>query len=275
MSESFVISSPQSFDEQSLRGHTHTLRDKGALHLSNCFEPGLIGSAQAYFSSTQLNQSREAIEKSCLQVGHERFMFSVNLDGAFLDPALYASPRVIPVLAGLLGGDFIIQSMTVVCAFPGARQQHIHTDLPLLFPEVGQFNALCPPYAFTVAIPLLDLTESTGTTAMWEGSHRLLTDQDETSPENSENSLAGAFLPLARSGDCYIMDIRLRHAGTENRSEAPRPVLYIVYSRPWFEDRRNFELQAHLEISEDNWLRIPKEYQPLFRRARFSSKRHA
>lgn len=39
------------------------------------------------------------------------------------------------------------EQLGVVCAYPGAQRQQVHTDNPPLYPEAGGFNALCPPYA--------------------------------------------------------------------------------------------------------------------------------
>jgi len=248
---------------------TRAFQAKGAVFLEKRIDSTLITAAHEHFMTHQAGLRREELENQCLKVGHERFMFTLQLSGPFLDPAIYAAPGIVQMIEGLLGKNFIIQSMTVVCAFPGSELQHVHTDYPPLFPELEGFNALCPPYAITAAIPLIDLDESTGTTAMWEGSHRTsrpAENQDDTS--DPEKALAGTFMPWAKAGDCYLMDIRLRHAGTPNRSHAPRPILYIVYSRPWFEDRRNFEIQRPLQVSQEGWELIPEIHRPMFKNAR-------
>jgi hypothetical protein len=71
-------------------------------------------------------------------------------------------------------------------------------------------------------------------------------------------------MPWPKMGDCYFMDFRLRHAGTPNISDKPRPILYLVYSRRWFQDRKNFDMQSPLLITGDEYERIPEEHKHLF-----------
>jgi ectoine hydroxylase-related dioxygenase (phytanoyl-CoA dioxygenase family) len=196
-------------------------------------------------------------------------MFTVQLKPPYLDPGLYASPGVMPVVRELLGEDCIIQSFGVVCAYPGARMQHVHRDHPPLFAEAGGLNAFFPPFALHVVVPLIDLDEHTGTTALWEGSHRIKSAREEGrwSKEQMER-LEGAVLPMPKMGDSYLMDYRLRHTGTPNISERPRPILYMVYSRRWFLDRRNFEIQSPLQIDRNEFEGLSEEHKRLFEIAR-------
>jgi len=60
------------------------------------------------------------------------------------------------------------------------------------------------------------------------------------------------------------MDYKLRHYGVANRSDAVRPILYNIYSRPWFRDYKNYGKQTDLEISRKDYSRIPDEYKHLF-----------
>jgi hypothetical protein len=64
--------------------------------------------------------------------------------------------------------------------------------------------------------------------------------------------LEGATLPYPRTGDCYFMDFRLRHRGTPNTSKYPRPILYMVFSRKWFQDFENFTVQRRLQIDQSD-----------------------
>ena len=238
----------------------------GCLSLENSYDTDLVRAMQADFLENYATRDRAEVEQSCLKVGEERYMFSVALKPPYLDPGIYASPVVIPVVRELLGEDCIIQSFVVVCAYPGAPTQHIHRDHAPLFAEAGGLNAFFPPFALVVVIPLVDLDERTGTTALWEGSHRIKSRREETRWSREElERLEGAIEPMPRIGDCFFMDYRLRHTGTANRSDKPRPVVYLVYSRPWFLDRRNFDMQSPLPISRAEYGRIPEEHRPLFK----------
>jgi hypothetical protein len=54
------------------------------------------------------------------------------------------------------------------------------------------------------------------------------------------------------------MDYRLWHQGAANRSNRPRPVLYIIYTRSWFTDLVNFRKHARLRLSKEDALAMPR-----------------
>ena len=119
-----------------------------------------------------------------------------------------------------------------------------------------ELGARVPPYAVTVLIPLLDLNEETGSTQIWEGSHRLgRNDEVRGQPTNAD----------VRAGSCLAFDYRLYHGGTPTLGESPRPVLYLVYSRPWFRDSKNFFSHPPLPITEGEKAALPAKHRPLFR----------
>jgi len=191
--------------------------------------------------------------RAYINVGDKRMMLPIRLTGAVANPKLYANPLLLAMLRQLLGNDFLIDNFTCVVALPGAQDQRPHEDHPDLFPEVADLRTELPPYAITVAIPLVDLTEETGTTRIFAGSNRLVGEPVEE-------------LPYLRRGDCYLMDYRTEHRGTANRSERSRPVLFVIYSRYWFTDIRNFRRQARINIEMEEARKIPAEYHFLFRR---------
>lgn len=240
-------------------------RLNGCLTLEDSFDPERVRAMQSDFLENYASRDRQEVEKTCLRVGVERYMFSVQFREPWLDPDIYAAPAVLPIVREILGADCILQSVGVVCAYPGADLQHVHRDHPPLFAEAGGLNAFFPPYALHVVVPLVDLNEETGTTAMWEGSHRIKSAQQEGHWSQARaDQLEGAILPTPKIGDCYFMDYRLRHTGTPNTSDQPRPILYLIYSRRWFLDRRNYDLQSPLDISPEDYDRIPEEHRPLF-----------
>jgi ectoine hydroxylase-related dioxygenase (phytanoyl-CoA dioxygenase family) len=110
------------------------------------------------------------------------------------------------------------------------------------------------PYALNVAIPLVDLTPETGTTKLFPGSHNRSWSEDQFE------------LPYIARGGCYLVDYRLSHQGTENRGAAERPIVYLVYARPWFTDIKNYGENVRINIAEHSLSAIPSEHRPLFRR---------
>ena len=144
----------------------------------------------------------------------------------------------------------------VVCSLPAAPRQHIHQDGGDLFPQAA-LNRLLPIVAVTVAIPLLEMNEIHGTTALWPGSHR---DETRASAEIGDE-------PLVREGSCVLWDYRLRHGGTPNRSAVPRPLLYMTYCRPWFMDHKNYRKQAPLRAPKGFLAELPEDLRRLLVRA--------
>jgi ectoine hydroxylase-related dioxygenase (phytanoyl-CoA dioxygenase family) len=160
-------------------------------------------------------------------------MITVDLQPPFDRRELFANSWLFAVLSAVFEGDFVLDAYGVVCSLPAAPMQHIHQDGADIFPQAG-LNRLLPIVAVTVAIPLLEMNEIHGTTAVWPGSHR-----DEACGPIEDASVKGDE-PQLREGSCLLWDYRLRHGGTPNRGAAPRPLLYMTYCRPWFVDHKNY-----------------------------------
>lgn len=231
-----------------------TYNSAGWLRMPAAFPPALIDELRAeYLRQRAALELDDDITREHLRVGDERVMLTVKLTGPFLSPALYANPSIIGVLSFLLGKNMLIDNFTCTTALPGADEQRVHFDHSDLFSEKDELRAALPPYAITVAVPLVDLTPETGTTRLFPGSH--------TGP------MTDAFeLPYLNRGDGFLMDYRMWHNGTANRTDGERPVLYIIYSRPWFTDYRNFDRQPRIRMDESDFISIPREHRPLFRR---------
>jgi len=238
----------------------------GALEIKNAFPKSLIKRLQKEFWAQYFGANGHRLKRYSSKVGDKRFLTAVQINGLFNDPGLYAPRKVLPVLRTLLGNDCVLHAFGAITALPGAKMQHFHSDHPRLFGETDHLETFFPPYAIHVSIPLLDLDETTGTTALWEGSHRKKTDQnqDPDKMQEGENALKGASLPYANAGDCVLMDFRLWHRGTENRSNKIRTFLYMVYSRSWFNDNTNYPKQKRLKITNKEFAKIPTNHRHLF-----------
>jgi ectoine hydroxylase-related dioxygenase (phytanoyl-CoA dioxygenase family) len=185
-------------------------------------------------------------------------MITVAIKPPFNNPQLYANPFFYPVLQQLLSANLVLYSFGSVCAFPGARDQHVHLDHPWFFDSPALSGGM-GPYAITVVIPLVDIDLTVGTTAIWEGSHR------GGNPNLDMFSLPDAVFPSPRMGDVYLMDYRLVHGGTANNSRRARPIMYLVYSRHWFRDHVNYTKQPRISISPEEFAQVSEAQKPLFR----------
>ncbi len=238
-------------------------REHGTLWLENVLAADFVNCLREAYTDRYLSLSRKTLSKRYAVVGDKRFMITVKIKPPFNSPALFANPIVMPIMERLLGSDCTISSFGSVVAMPGAGPQSVHFDYPPLF-ESEAVCASLPPHAITLVVPLVDLDTETGTTAIWEGSHSQAGSREQLQRLAKEESFAGATMPFAKIGDVYLMDFRLIHAGMANRSAIARPILYIVYRRPWFHEDRNFCEQPALRISPKQLKRIAKQHRGLF-----------
>jgi ectoine hydroxylase-related dioxygenase (phytanoyl-CoA dioxygenase family) len=83
-----------------------------------------------------------------------------------------------------------------------------------------------------MSIPLDDWTEENGALKIWPSSH-LIMDQPPADVRNLRER--GMLLPSVQTamsmGSLFLCDVRLWHAGTPNRTDAPCPVLNLGYMR--------------------------------------------
>ena len=228
-------SKSQSLKPRTIERAEKLFRSHGAIWLENVFPVALIKKLAKAYHETYTSVSLSQLKKRHAVVGDRRFMITVNLERPFNTPKLYANPILSQVLTSLLGSQFSISSFGSVVTLPGAEDQPIHFDHPPLFESEKDCNSL-PPHAITVVVPLVDIEEETGSTAIWEGSHRKAGARDQLVSLMSEPSWSGSVHPLPKLGDAYLMDYRVIHGGMANSSDQARPILYLVYSRPWFRD---------------------------------------
>ena len=250
---------------ESVRQACELFQQQGFVWLRNALPKQLVESVLEEYQSSYV-ESPEQVSKA--RVGDKRYLITVVVKSRFNDPALYAAPLFYPLLIELLGEECVLDSFGSVCAYPGAKAQKIHADNPPLF-ESGEICAQLPCYALTVVIPLIALNPMVGTTAVWEGSHRQTQLANYILTLREKEEFEGATWLTPDVGDVYLMDYRLVHAGTPNLSEKPRPILYIVYSRPWFMDTYNFgeRRERAVIIPMEEYAKVPERYRHLFKGA--------
>lgn len=240
------------------------LQQHGCVLLRGAFSPAAIEGMHrdylAQFGGLDVGAMAAAAGKPppnrFLEVGNARFDVLPRMTGAFARPDIFANLRLLKLLRALLDGEIHLSNFTAVVAHPGAAQQHPHRDHHHLFAEL-RIGPSLPVYSVNVAVPLIDVDLEMGPTGVWLGSHRWETDKMPTEPIMA--------VPLRR-GDCMMLDYRTMHAGLPNRTSRARPIVYMVYARPWFFDQSN-----HLRrIPIDMPLELFEEYpglRPLLSRA--------
>lgn len=247
---------------------------EGCLQLNNILPADYIKTLNNSFTKRYSKFFKEKDHKEhrdALTVGDKRYMVTVNIETPFNSPNLYANPLVMPIIKGILADNCILNSFGCVVSLPGAGDQMMHYDHPPLYMD-DEIDPYIPPYAVTMLVPLVELNSMTGTTVMMKQSHRHPIDRRTVASSKVTPSPYGAVAgyPEAKPGACILMDYKLFHAGQANRSDDVRPLLYNIYSRPWFRDFANYDKQSELVISKKELSRVPDEFKHLFLMAKKS-----
>ena len=243
--------------EKKLQHAAELYNENGCLLIKNVFTPGFIDNLRTSYLKQYSKYFTDKEYSDALTVGDKRFMITVSLTTPFNTPKLYANPFYIELIKGLLGESCILNGFGSVVSLPGAKEQHWHHDHPPLFYDIN-IDPFLPCYAITVVVPLVDVNESNGTTAMMLKSHRF--------PRGATPKAGVEIIyPEAPVGSCLLFDYNTKHSGQANNSDAIRPILYNIYSRPWFRDCKNYSKQRDLEITQKELKRIPEEHLHLFK----------
>jgi ectoine hydroxylase-related dioxygenase (phytanoyl-CoA dioxygenase family) len=235
----------------------------GYLIVKNALDPDFVQKLQEEFMDTYNSYFFDKEYDDALKVGHKRTMVTLNMEGAFSSSDYYAPPKIFPMLEFLLSKRMILAGLGCVVSLPGSIDQHIHRDYDNIYDTGFHYDgadawlAKAPPYAITVAIPLIPITSVIGGTRFWPGTH--------LSKVSKKDPNLGTYVEyVADLGSCILFDYRILHAGVANQSDSVRPLLYNIYTRPWFRDPVNYEKQQPISITEAQFRKVPSRYQPMF-----------
>jgi hypothetical protein len=235
----------------------------GAVVIDNLFPRPLVERLGQVYSQRYGSLEFDHLDGKQYLTGLGRLIHPLRIAAPFDEPMLYGNPFVLGLLRALMPEEAaVLNSCSVVVAQPGAPRQAPHRDAFHLFGYTEPSISI-PTFAVTLGVPLVDLTEETGTTAMYRGTHRMLCTTSEVKAKDASH-------PHIECGGAYLMDYRLIHGGTPNRGARARPIIYLVYARPWWIDAGNY-LDCNipsLVIDEETLGRVPAHLQALLVRAR-------
>jgi ectoine hydroxylase-related dioxygenase (phytanoyl-CoA dioxygenase family) len=190
-----------------------------------------------HFSTERLEIWREAFapllakhiarEGQLQNRGPGRYYVTLPFNAPFSEPAFYEDEDVLAVVHRLLGDDPVMPQLATDTPVLGSDYQDIHRDAPPLFPETGQETL---PFQLAVNFPLVEVTTENGPFEVAPGTHMLSKEEGLRRIEAGEIQLRPLMLRL---GDVMIRDVRGLHRGTPNRTQTPRPMVVIGYSRRW------------------------------------------
>ena len=245
------------------------MKRDGAIAFGNLFPLPLLKKMRALV--TRRHDSGELRECGLVRDIGGRYAAVLPFEGPFLEPKFYANPILTEMLAALLGTDHCIGSLEAVISMPLSSRQHQHIDGPIRFDRAigktkrrfqGDLSDV-PPYAVTLCVPLCDIDEENGPTAIWPGSHRTALRPRPPGAATiargfPEEHMAGEF------GSSFLFDFRVFHGGMPNLTREPRPILMFVFTRSWYRDPNLADVFPSVVITKRNLERIPDRYRHLF-----------
>lgn len=247
---------------QHLQQAYETFVTQGCLVLQNVLPRNFVQTLSQAYATRPPKVAGESRWNRSVPVGPGRGITTLPLQAPFDQPDFFAHPLLCALLDLLLAPDFVLSSCSVVLAGPGAAVQRHHRDINLLYGG-SRMSLMLPVYALTVGLPLLDLTDETGTTALYAGSHLEILHERVYARE--------PVTPRLQMGDVYFFDCRLIHHGTPNTSSQGRPIVYLTYTRSWFLDDEN--LLETLIADPEVLRRVPASHPRLLSRTRLSASR--
>src|SRR3954470_8690275 len=197
---------------------------------SFCILPGHISKEKiANWSKAfqPLLEEHIASQGSLQNRGANRYYVTLPFAEPFADPDLYENDDILAIVEKLAGTDFRMVQLASDTPTLGSDFQELHRDAPPLFPE---WDRETPPFQLAVNFPLVDVTDENGPFEVASGTHMLSKAEALRRLEAGETKLEPIKLKL---GDVMIRDVRHLHRGTPNRTDTPRPMVVIGYSRKW------------------------------------------
>lgn len=207
---------------------------------------------RGHFSAEKLRRWNEAFqpllsahverEKGNENRGANRYYVTLPFVKPFADEEIFCDPDVLAIVENLVGKDFVMCQLATDTPLKGSDYQDLHRDTPPLFPET---NAETPSYQLAVNFSLVDVTEENGPFETTFGTHLMPKDEALRKIEAGEIKLEKLKMKL---GDLMIRDVRAIHRGTPNRTDEPRPMCVIGYSRRWL-----FRPEVSIRIPRETW----------------------
>jgi hypothetical protein len=213
------------YSEEEIRGFVREVLEDGFCVLPGHFAREKMEAWRAAFAP--LLERHVEREGHRLNRGPGRYYVTLPFAEPFADPEVYEDDDVLGVVRGLVGEEAALVQLATDTPLLGSDYQDVHRDAPPLFPEWGRET---PPFQLAVNFPLVDVTVENGPFEVARVTHML---SKEEGLRRIEEGSARLEPLLLRAGDVMIRDVRGLHRGTPNRTEEPRTMVVVGYSRRW------------------------------------------
>ena len=165
-------------------------------------------------------------------------MHNVRAHGSYIAGTNGTSNGLVPMLRGYnSAARYVDQGGN---KRPGAVACYLepwHADGVPLFPGCNDL----PAHALNCFAPLVNVSRRMGPTEFVPASHKPgpVARALEAALQRGR-APADVFSPELSVGDVLVYDQRTVHRGVPNRTKDERPILYLLFARPWFRDHINF-----------------------------------
>lgn len=187
--------------------------------------------------------------------GAQRFYVTLPFQGLFADPAIYEDRDILSIVERVAGPEPVLCQLATDTPLQGSDYQAWHADTPALFPEWQ--NNDTPSFQLAVNFALCDVGEENGPFETTLGTHRM--NKDEAMAGLASGAIAQHRFPMAM-GDVMIRDVRAIHRGTPNRTDVPRPMVVLGYSRRWL-----YRPEVHIRVPKSVWAELSPTGRSLLR----------
>jgi hypothetical protein len=219
------ISMTNCYSQQHIQALTQAVLQDGFCILRNHFSPDTLKAWHQAF--TPLLEDHIAREGDLQNRGAARYYVTLPFMAPFAEPAIYENDTILALVERLVGQDAVMCQLATDTPLLGSAYQAVHRDAPPLFPEIAQET---PPFQLAINFPLVDVTLENGPFEVARGTHILTKEEGFQRLESGAAQLEPVTLNV---GDVMIRDVRGLHRGTPNRTNIPRPMVVIGYSRRW------------------------------------------
>jgi ectoine hydroxylase-related dioxygenase (phytanoyl-CoA dioxygenase family) len=186
--------------------------------------------------------------------GPGRFYVTLPFTSPWADPEIFEDDDVLAIVERLVGKEPVMCQLATDTPILGSEYQDVHRDTPPLFPELEHET---PPYQLAVNFPLVDVTPENGPIEIAKGTHMMSRAVGLAKLASGEVKLEPVPMQL---GDVMIRDVRGLHRGTPNRTQTPRPMVVIGYSRRWL-----FRPEVSIRIPRDTFAKLSDRARHLLR----------
>ncbi|MFT4069718.1 phytanoyl-CoA dioxygenase family protein [Paraburkholderia sp.] len=159
--------------------------------------------------------------------GENRHYITLPFTGLFADQSIFCDPDILGIVERVAGDDPVMCQLATDTPLKGSAYQDVHRDTPALFDG----EAETPSFQLAVNFPLCDVTPDNGPFETTLGTHRMRAEDALAAWRDGRLPLHAITMEL---GDVMIRDVRALHRGTPNRTDVPRPMVVIGYSRSWY-----------------------------------------